>query len=49
MLFRSIFQRDYPLIMGLTLFYTVIVAVAYLVTDLLYAAVDPRIDYGRRG
>ena len=41
---QSIFQRDYPLIMGLTLFYTVIVAFAFLVTDLLYVVVDPRID-----
>ncbi len=41
---QSIFQRDYPLIMGLTLFYSVIVAVAFLITDLLYVAVDPRID-----
>lgn len=41
---QSIFQRDYPLIMGLTLFYSLIVAVAFLITDLLYVAVDPRID-----
>jgi len=41
---QSITQRDYPLIMGLTLFYSVIVAVAFLITDLLYVAVDPRID-----
>lgn len=42
---QSIFQRDYPLIMGLTLFYSVIVAFAFLITDLLYVAVDPRIDF----
>ncbi|MBX3016047.1 MAG: ABC transporter permease [Caldilineaceae bacterium] len=42
---QSIFQRDYPLIMGLTLFYSLIVAVAFLITDLLYVAVDPRIDF----
>ncbi len=41
---QSVFQRDYPLIMGLTLFYSVIVAVAFLITDLLYVAADPRID-----
>jgi len=45
---QSIFQRDYPLIMGLTLFSALIVAVAFLVTDLLYVVVDPRIDYDRR-
>jgi len=42
---QSIFQRDYPLIMGLTLFYSLIVAIAFLITDLLYVAVDPRIDF----
>lgn len=42
---QSIFQRDYPLIMGLTIFYSLIVAVTFLVTDLLYVAADPRIDF----
>lgn len=42
---QSIFQRDYPLIMGLTIFYSVIVALAFLITDLLYVAADPRIDF----
>lgn len=42
---QSIFQRDYPLIMGLTLFYSLVVAVAFLITDLLYVAADPRIDF----
>ena len=42
---QSIFQRDYPLIMGLTLFYSLIVAIAFLITDLLYVAADPRIDF----
>lgn len=42
---QSIFQRDYPLIMGLTIFYSLIVAITFLVTDLLYVAADPRIDF----
>ena len=42
---QSIFQRDYPLIMGLTIFYSVIVAFAFLITDLLYVAADTRIDF----
>ena len=41
----SVFDRDYGLIMGTTLFYTAIVVVANLVVDLLYAVVDPRIRY----
>lgn len=42
---QGVFARDYGLIMGATLFYAFIVAVANLAVDLLYAAVDPRICY----
>jgi oligopeptide transport system permease protein len=42
---QGVFARDYGLIMGATLFYAFIVAVANLAVDLLYAAVDPRIRY----
>ena len=38
-------QRDYPVIMALTLLVSVLVIVASLVADLLYAVVDPRIRY----
>lgn len=38
--------RDYPLIMGLTLVLAAAVLVANLLTDLAYAAADPRIRYG---
>lgn len=39
----SIYERDYPVIMGLTLLSTVFIAVTYLVIDILYVALDPRI------
>lgn len=39
----AIGQRDYPMIMATTLVWTFIISVAYLVTDLLYALVDPRV------
>lgn len=42
---QSVSFRDYPMIMGVTLFYAALVAVSYLITDLLYVAVDPRIDF----
>ncbi len=42
----AVFDRDYGLIMGTVLFYAAIVAMANLVVDILYAAVDPRIRYG---
>jgi oligopeptide transport system permease protein len=41
----AVFRRDYGVIMGVTLFYAFVVAVANLAVDILYAAVDPRIRY----
>ena len=41
----AVLRRDYAMIMGATLFYTAIVAVANLAVDILYAVVDPRIRY----
>lgn len=41
----AVFARDYPVIMGITLFYAAIVAIANLVVDVLYGWVDPRIRY----
>lgn len=42
---EAVFSRDYGLIMGTTLFFAFVVAVANLIVDLLYAYVDPRIRY----
>ncbi len=42
---QAVFDRDYGLIMGTTLFYAAVVAVANLVVDISYAVVDPRIRY----
>lgn len=39
----GVFQRDYGLIMGGTLFYAFAIAVMNLVVDILYSIVDPRI------
>lgn len=41
----GVFVRDYGIIMGTTLFYATVVAVANLIVDILYAYVDPRIRY----
>jgi peptide/nickel transport system permease protein len=38
-------QRDYPLIMGLTLILAILILIANLITDVVYAFVDPRIRY----
>lgn len=42
-LVQSVTNRDYPLIMGLTLVYSIMLIVANLIVDLLYTVVDPRI------
>ncbi|MBE3589617.1 MAG: ABC transporter permease [Firmicutes bacterium] len=40
---NSIYNRDYPLIMGTTLFYAVILIFMNFVVDVLYGVIDPRI------
>ncbi len=44
---NAIFIRDYQVIMGTTMIVSVMVVVANLVADILYAIVDPRIQYGK--
>jgi peptide/nickel transport system permease protein len=44
----AIFQRNYPLIMGIVMFSAVLIMAANLLADLGYALVDPRIRYGKR-
>jgi ABC-type dipeptide/oligopeptide/nickel transport system permease component len=39
----SALQRDYPMIMALTMLIVVVWGVTYLITDLLYTWIDPRI------
>lgn len=42
---ESINNRDYPLIMGVTVFYSALLVIMNLVVDLLYGVVDSRIKY----
>ncbi len=42
---ESTFNRDYGVIMGTTLFYALVIVLANLIVDILYAVVDPRIRY----
>ncbi|WEG12908.1 ABC transporter permease [Pullulanibacillus sp. KACC 23026] len=39
------FQRDYPVIMALTMISATLVVIGNLIADILYAIVDPRIEY----
>ena len=42
----AIHQRDYPVLMALTLFLSTLVLLSNLMADVLYAYADPRIRYG---
>ena len=42
----SILNRDYNIVIGLYTFYAIIIALANLIVDLLYATINPRVRYG---
>jgi peptide/nickel transport system permease protein len=41
------FERDYPVVMGITVIASILVVIGNLIADILYAVVDPRIDYSK--
>ncbi len=45
----SVVDRDYTVILGITVFYTAILAGANLAVDLLYTLADPRVRVGKEG
>lgn len=45
---QSIGNRDYPIIMGTTIFLASLIVFMNLIVDILYKFVDPRIDLSRR-
>jgi peptide/nickel transport system permease protein len=48
LMLRALSTRDYPLIMGMFIVITLMVIVTNLVTDILYAVLDPRVRYARK-
>ncbi|GAB1476064.1 ABC transporter permease [Bacillota bacterium] len=46
---QSIMNRDYPIIMGTTIFLAAFIVAMTLAVDILYKAVDPRIDLAKGG
>ncbi|MGZ9791784.1 ABC transporter permease [Bacillus atrophaeus] len=46
---ESINQRDYPVIMGTTVFYSLILIVMLFLVDLAYSLLDPRIKLHKKG
>ncbi|GGF82853.1 ABC transporter permease [Paenibacillus aceti] len=45
---QAITSRDYPMIMGITIFYGALLMIARLVTDVAYGLIDPRIKLNAR-
>lgn len=41
----SITNRDYPVVMGITVLVAIVVLVANIISDLVYAALDPRVKF----
>lgn len=39
----AVTNRDYPLIMGVTILYTVLIVIANMIVDILYTILDPRV------
>jgi oligopeptide transport system permease protein len=44
----AVSNRDYPLVMGITIVYTVILVLANLLVDILYIVLDPRITFEKK-
>jgi peptide/nickel transport system permease protein len=47
LMINSIFQRDFPVVQGVTLVFAVLVVLINLLTDVAYAVLDPRVRFDR--
>jgi len=41
----STVDRDYPMIIGMTMLWALLIAITYLISDILYVVADPRVHY----
>lgn len=46
--YMAVIQKDYPMILTTTMFAAMLTLVGYLIADILYAVVDPRISYSKK-
>jgi microcin C transport system permease protein len=46
--FESVFNRDYPIVLGTLYMFTILGLLVGLITDLTYTLIDPRIDFESR-
>jgi peptide/nickel transport system permease protein len=47
LMINAIFQRDFPVVQGVTLVFAIMVVLINLLADLSYAALDPRVSFER--
>jgi peptide/nickel transport system permease protein len=47
LMINSIFQRDFPVVQGVTLVFAVLVVLVNLLADTTYALLDPRVSFDR--
>jgi peptide/nickel transport system permease protein len=47
LMINSIFQRDFPVVQGVTLVFGILVVLVNLLADMAYAALDPRVRFSR--
>jgi peptide/nickel transport system permease protein len=45
LMINSIFQRDFPVVQGVTLVFAILVVLVYLITDILHSLLDPRVRF----
>jgi peptide/nickel transport system permease protein len=45
---NAIYARDYPMVFTVMMFSTILTLIGYLVSDILYAFVDPRISFSKK-
>ena len=45
LMLNSIFQRDFPIVQGVTLVFAIMVVVIYLAADVVHAMLDPRVRF----
>jgi peptide/nickel transport system permease protein len=47
LMINSIFQRDFPVVQGVTLVFAIMVVTVNLLADMTYASLDPRVSFDR--
>jgi peptide/nickel transport system permease protein len=45
LIFEAVFQRDYPVLLGVLFMASIVVIAMNMVTDIIYGVLDPRIRY----